>query len=107
MTPGPAALPGQAAAAPGPAPLVKVRDEGRVRILSLDRPHARNALSAALRQELIACLHEAENDAAVGCLVVTGSGAAFAAGADLAEMAARTADQQRSFISPPHIYSVI
>jgi len=87
--------------------LVTTRDEGRVRILSLNRPEARNALSAALRLDLIATLHEAENDAAVGAIVLTGEGNAFAAGADLKELLARTPLEQRAFMEPPHIYSVI
>lgn len=87
--------------------LVLSRDEGRVRILTLNRPEARNALNAALRQELIACLHEAANDASVGAIVLTGAGSAFAAGADLNELLGRTSEQQRAFLQPPHIYSVI
>lgn len=89
------------------AGLVLERDDGRVRVLTLNRPDARNALSAALRTELIQCLQEAENDAGVGALVITGAGAAFAAGADLKELLARTADEQQHFLQPPHIYSVI
>ncbi|MES2154911.1 MAG: enoyl-CoA hydratase-related protein [bacterium] len=87
--------------------LVLSKDEGRVRILTLNRPEQRNALSAALRLELIANLHEAENDASVGAIVITGAGSAFAAGADLGELAARTSEQQAAFLQPPHIYSVI
>lgn len=83
------------------------RDEGRVRILTMNRPQARNALDAATRMELIAHLQEAENDASVGAIVLTGAGATFAAGADLRELLARTSDEQRAFMQPPHIYSVI
>jgi enoyl-CoA hydratase len=87
--------------------LVLEGDEGRVRVLTLNRPEQRNALSAELRVELIQCLQEAENDAGVGAIVLTGAGPAFAAGADLSEMAARSADEQRHFLQPPHVYSVI
>lgn len=96
-----------AEATPTTAPLVKVRDEGRVRILTLNRPEARNALDAALRLDLIAHLHEAENDAGVGAVVLTGEGSAFAAGADLKELLARSTEEQRAFLQPPHIYSVV
>jgi enoyl-CoA hydratase len=89
------------------AGLVGERDEGRVRVLELRRPEARNALDAALRRELIACLHEAENDGSVGAVVLTGSGTAFAAGADLRELVARDTEAQRRFLAPPHIYSVV
>jgi enoyl-CoA hydratase len=87
--------------------LVLARDEGRVRILTLNRPEARNALDAALRLDLVAHLHEAQNDSGVGAVVLTGSGSAFAAGADLQELLARTPDEQRAFLQPPHIYSVV
>ena len=87
--------------------LVGERDDGRVRVLELRRPEARNALSAQLRQELIACLQEAENDGAVGAVVLTGAGTAFAAGADLRELLARDTEAQRRFLSPPHVYSVV
>jgi enoyl-CoA hydratase/carnithine racemase len=87
--------------------LVIATDEGRVRILSLNRPEARNALSGALRTELIQCLHEAANDGGVGAIVITGEGKAFAAGADLKELLARTSDEQLHFLQPPHIYSTI
>jgi enoyl-CoA hydratase len=87
--------------------LVESRDDGRVRILTLNRPDVRNALNAAIRLDLIAHLHEAENDAGVGAIVITGSGSAFAAGADLQELLARSTQEQRDFLRPPHIYSVI
>lgn len=87
--------------------LVLSRDEGRVRILTLNRPDARNALSAALRTELIQHLHEAANDGSVGAVVLTGAGSAFAAGADLKELLARSSEEQLHFLQPPHIYSVI
>lgn len=90
-----------------PAPLVLESDEGRVRVLRLNRPDARNALSAALRTELIQCLQEAENDAGVGAIVLTGEGSAFAAGADLAELLARSSEEQLHFLQPPHIYSIV
>jgi enoyl-CoA hydratase/carnithine racemase len=98
-------LSAQAAAKAGE--LVLSRDDGRVRVLTLNRPNARNALDAALRLELIAHLHEAENDGSVGAVVITGAGNAFAAGADLKELLARSSGEQREFLTPPHIYSVI
>jgi len=87
--------------------LVLERDDGRVRVLTLNRPEARNALSAELRTELIQCLQEAENDGAVGAIVLTGAGNAFAAGADLKELLARSSDEQRHFLQPPHVYSIV
>lgn len=87
--------------------LVLASDDGRVRILKLNRPDARNALSAPLRQELIQCLHEAANDGSVGAIVLTGEGSAFAAGADLKELLGRSEDEQRHFLEPPNVYSIL
>lgn len=87
--------------------LVMESDEGRVRVLKLNRPDARNALSAPLRTELLQCLQEAANDGSVGAIVLTGEGSAFAAGADLKELLARSSDEQRHFLEPPNVYSVI
>jgi enoyl-CoA hydratase len=87
--------------------LVLERDEGRVRVLTINRPAARNALDAATRTELIQCLEEAENDAGVGAVVLTGAGTAFAAGTDLRELLARGSAEQEAFLRPPHIYSIV
>lgn len=87
--------------------LVLSEDHGRVRLLTLNRPDARNALNAALRIELIQCLQEAENDEGIGAVVVTGAGTLFAAGADLKELLSRSSDEQLHFLQPPHIYSII
>jgi len=86
---------------------VRARDDGRVRVLTLDRPEARNALDAATRRELIAHLQAAEADEGVGAVVLTGEGSCFAAGADLRELLARSEEEQRAFLQPPHIYSVV
>ena len=62
-----------------------VEDKGAVRILTLNRPQKRNALDTALSRELLEALRTADADEAVRCVVLTGAGAAFCAGADLAE----------------------
>lgn len=87
--------------------LVQARDEGRVRVLVLDRADARNALSAQLRTDLLAALQKADQDPGVGAVVLTGAGSAFAAGADLKELLERGSDEQRHFLQPPHIYSAV
>jgi len=61
-----------------------------VGIITLNRPQALNALSAALIRDLGAALDELEADAAIGAIVITGSDKAFAAGADIKEMASRS-----------------
>jgi enoyl-CoA hydratase len=61
-----------------------------VGIVTLNRPQALNALNASLISELGAALDEFEADAAIGAIVVTGSDKAFAAGADVKEMATKS-----------------
>jgi enoyl-CoA hydratase len=58
----------------------------RVRIVTLNRPKARNALSAALRREFFAALRAAEADDAVDVVIVTGADPVFCAGLDLKEL---------------------
>jgi enoyl-CoA hydratase/carnithine racemase len=59
-------------------------------LIRLNRPEALNALNAALMDEMTSAVAAAEADDAVGCLVITGSDRAFAAGADIKEMASKT-----------------
>ena len=58
-----------------------------VMLISLDRPDVLNALNAALLDELCDALDAAERNNDIGAVVITGKGRAFAAGADIAEMA--------------------
>jgi enoyl-CoA hydratase len=67
-----------------------VETKGRVGVIWLNRPEARNALNAALMSELAAAIVALEADAGIGCLVLTGSDKAFAAGADVKEMATKS-----------------
>jgi enoyl-CoA hydratase len=78
-----------------------VRREGPVAIVTLNRPQALNALNTQLMDELTAAIGEFEADDAVRCVIVTGSEKAFAAGADITEMAGKTyADvYKRDFIT--------
>ncbi|MDP3632324.1 enoyl-CoA hydratase [Phenylobacterium sp.] len=61
-----------------------------VTLIRLNRPEALNALNSQLLSELTAALDAAEADDGVRCLVLTGSDRAFAAGADIKEMADKT-----------------
>jgi enoyl-CoA hydratase len=63
-----------------------VEISGTVGVITLNRPAALNALNDQLVTELTAALNAMEADAAVGCIVLTGSTKAFAAGADIKEM---------------------
>jgi enoyl-CoA hydratase len=61
--------------------------KGRVGIIRLNRPAALNALNMALKAELSDAIDAYEADDAIGCLLITGNEKAFAAGADIKEMA--------------------
>ena len=61
-----------------------------VALIRLNRPEALNALNTALLADLGQALAAAEADEAVGCVVLTGSAKAFAAGADIKEMAGQS-----------------
>lgn len=66
---------------------IQVRTEGRVGIVTLYRPKQLNALNDQLIDELGAALKAFDADEAIGCMIVTGSEKAFAAGADIGAMA--------------------
>ena len=70
--------------------MILFETHGRVGLIRLNRPQALNALNALLMRELSAALDAAEEDAAIHCIVITGSERAFAAGADIKEMAAKS-----------------
>ena len=64
--------------------------KGRVGVITLNRPQALNALNRALIGELTQAIDAFEADSGIGCLLITGSDKAFAAGADIKEMADKT-----------------
>ena len=67
---------------------IEVRTEaGKVGIVTLNRPKQLNALSDALMDELGSALKAFDADEAIGCIIITGSEKAFAAGADIGAMA--------------------
>ena len=63
-----------------------VETDGAVGIITLNRPDALNALNDKLVTELGQQLDAWEKDPAIGCVIITGAGRAFAAGADIKEM---------------------
>ena len=68
--------------------LIQVRTEAdRVGVITLNRPKQLNALNDALMDELGSALKAFDADPAIGCIVITGSEKAFAAGADIGAMA--------------------
>src|SRR5262245_52242629 len=66
---------------------ILVETDAGVGVIRLNRPNALNALNDALIAELSAALDGFEADDAIGCIVITGSERAFAAGADIKQMA--------------------
>jgi enoyl-CoA hydratase len=69
--------------------LLVSQDDG-VATITLSRPDALNAFNNQLMSDLTACLDALEADADIGCIVITGSAKAFAAGADIKEMAPKS-----------------
>ena len=67
-----------------------VETKGRVGVIRLNRPQVLNALNLALKTELCDAIKKFDTDANIGCMVITGNEKAFAAGADIKEMADKT-----------------
>jgi enoyl-CoA hydratase len=70
---------------------IQVEQRGRVGVIRLNRPQALNALNSALNAELGKAVAAFDADAGIGCILLTGSDKAFAAGADIKEMAEKSA----------------
>ncbi|MBZ0227918.1 MAG: enoyl-CoA hydratase [Bauldia sp.] len=66
---------------------IAAETRGAVGLITLDRPQALNALNAELIGELSQAIDGFEADAKIACMIITGSAKAFAAGADIKEMA--------------------
>ena len=83
------------------AELIEVTREGRVEVIRLNRPQQLNALNQQLAHEVVAAAEAAAADRDVGCILLTGGDKVFAAGADIAEMNAMSADDviERDFFS--------
>jgi enoyl-CoA hydratase len=67
-----------------------VETRGKVGIIRLNRPQALNALNSQLIGELGQAIAAFDADPAIGCMLMTGSDKAFAAGADIKEMVDKT-----------------
>lgn len=92
--PGPPAAAGPVAPSDPASPILvafPVTDHDRVALVTLNRPEARNALSFALMDALVAALDTLDSDPSCRAIVITGAGdRAFAAGADLRDLASQT-----------------
>ncbi|MFC9875951.1 enoyl-CoA hydratase [Nocardia salmonicida] len=69
---------------------ILVETKNRVGWITLNRPKALNALNSAVLDDIVAALDELGRDDEVGAVVITGSAKAFAAGADIKEMAPKS-----------------
>lgn len=79
---------------------ILVETRGRVGLITLNRPQALNALNQTLLSELAQALTAFDAEKGVGAIVLTGSERAFAAGADIREMAeaSETEMRQKGFV---------
>lgn len=71
--------------------LIEVARDGRVVTVTLKRPEVKNAINKAMVTELHGAFDALRDDTDVGCVILTGSGDDFAAGADIAELRERKA----------------
>ena len=71
-------------------PVILIERRDRVGLFTLNRPKALNALNSQLLDEVVAATSEFDADESIGAIVITGSERAFAAGADIKEMAGKS-----------------
>jgi len=76
-----------------PYEMILTETRGRVGLITLNRPQAMNALNNQLMRELMDALEAFDKDDDIGAMVITGNEKAFAAGADIKEMADKTIEQ--------------
>src|SRR5690242_20828058 len=76
-----------------PYELILTETHGHVGLIRLNRPQAMNALNNPLMRELMDALEAFDKNDAVGAMVITGNEKAFAAGADIKEMADKSMQQ--------------
>lgn len=87
---------------------ILVEREGRVAIITVNRPDKLNALNDQVRNDMLEALAQIETDDAVGVVVITGAGEkSFIAGADIGEFAGRTPFDQRHAMRSPRIFDIM
>ena len=69
---------------------IKVSRHKRVGFITLNRPEKLNALNLEMMRDVVSAATELDRESEIGAIVITGSGSAFAAGADIEEMASKT-----------------
>lgn len=75
--------------------MIDVETEGPIRVLTLNRPERRNALSLAMMRELIARLEEAARERNIRAVILAAAGKVFCSGHDLSEMTDRNLAEYR------------
>jgi len=73
--------------------VITVEQQDRVLAITINRPHVLNALNAAVLEEILDTLTPKDSCQDTGCFLITGSTKAFAAGADISELASRNFQQ--------------
>ncbi len=87
---------------------VLLEREGRVAVLTINRPDKLNALNEAMRTETLAHLTAIETDDDIGAVVITGAGEkSFVAGADIGEFAGRSPFDQREAMRFPRVFDMM
>ncbi|HET9229036.1 MAG TPA: enoyl-CoA hydratase-related protein [Thermoanaerobaculia bacterium] len=87
---------------------ILVEKEGRVAILTVNRPDKLNALNQQVRDETLEALAQIEKDDSIGVVVITGAGEkSFIAGADIGEFAGRTPFDQREAMASPRVFDIM
>ena len=88
--------------------VVMREDEGRVAVLTVNRPDKLNALSQGVRDEMLAHLEAIEADDGIGVVVITGAGEkSFIAGADIGEFEGRSPFDQREAMASPRVFDAM
>ncbi len=88
--------------------VLTVEREGRVALLTVNRPDKLNALNQAVRDAVVETLPRLADDDSVGAVVITGAGEkSFIAGADIGEFAGRSPFDQREAMASPRIFDVM
>ncbi|NVI92724.1 enoyl-CoA hydratase/isomerase family protein [Actinomadura sp. BRA 177] len=82
--------------------VVTVTGRGAARVLTLNRPEARNAIDIPMRERLLEELRRAADDPAVRAIVLTGAGGTFSAGGDIRSMEGVGPDAVRDRLAPVH-----
>src|SRR5215470_12323131 len=80
---------------------ILVRREGKVGIVQINRPQARNALNSPTMDELVRAVEIFNKNDEIGCMILTGDEKAFAAGADIKQMATASVVEM---MNSPFIY---